>query len=37
MEQNNGQGEATVGVSEGEVKNMIAEAMRNFATHLLGE
>ncbi|MEW9124345.1 MAG: DUF5940 domain-containing protein, partial [Thermotaleaceae bacterium] len=38
IEENNGQGsEAATGISEEDVKTMIAEAMRNFASHLLGE
>ncbi|MBM7614373.1 glycine/sarcosine/betaine reductase complex component C subunit beta [Alkaliphilus hydrothermalis] len=36
MEKNDGQtGDKATGVSEAEVKTMIAEAMRNFASHLL--
>ncbi|MFW5649632.1 MAG: DUF5940 domain-containing protein, partial [Candidatus Alkaliphilus sp. MAG34] len=38
MEQNTGEGEAeAVGVSEEEIKSMIAEAIRGFASHLSEE
>ncbi|SDK70706.1 glycine/sarcosine/betaine reductase complex component C subunit beta [Natronincola ferrireducens] len=37
MEVNQGQATETAGISETEVKTMIAEAMRNFASHLLAE
>ncbi|SNT30173.1 betaine reductase [Anaerovirgula multivorans] len=37
LEENTGQGTEAAGISEEDVKTMIAEAMRNFATHLLGE
>lgn len=38
MEENTGQSsDVATGISEEDVKTMIAEAMRNFASHLLGE